>query len=176
MVLHKHRIIPGHLGGTYDPDNVVYLNVEEHAEVHRLAYEKDGRWQDEVAWKALAGQIGKEDILYEISINAAKGRRHTEEAKEKIRLARLGSIQTEESNSKRRQKLKGIPKSLETRKRMSDQQKGKSHPHKGTPHREETKLKLSEMNKGKKLSPETIEKLKGRIPWNKGLKLKHAAI
>ena len=69
MILHKHRIIPGHMGGTYDPENVVLLTIEEHAEAHRLLYEEHGRWQDRIAWLALSGLIGKDDIILEISRN-----------------------------------------------------------------------------------------------------------
>lgn len=39
------------------------------------------------------------------------------------------------------------------------------------PMSQETKDKVSKAKKGKKLSPEHIEKLKGRTPWNKGQKL-----
>ncbi len=83
---HKHRIVPGHLGGTYEPSNVVLLTIEEHAEVHRLAFEKDGRWQDEVAWKALAGQIGKEEIISQVISNTHKGKPKSEEQKLKMKL------------------------------------------------------------------------------------------
>lgn len=50
---HKHHIIPRHAGGSDDPSNLVELTPAEHAEAHRLLFEKYGRWQDEVAWKGL---------------------------------------------------------------------------------------------------------------------------
>ena len=59
---HKHHIIPKHMGGSDDPSNMVELSVEEHADAHRVLYEKYGRWQDKLAWKGLSGQIGKEEI------------------------------------------------------------------------------------------------------------------
>jgi hypothetical protein len=43
---HKHHIIPRHAGGTDDPSNLVELSIEEHAEAHRVLYEKYDRWQD----------------------------------------------------------------------------------------------------------------------------------
>lgn len=61
--LQKHRIVPGHMGGTYDSNNVAMLTITEHAEAHRLLYEKYGRWQDRLAWLGLSGQIGKEEII-----------------------------------------------------------------------------------------------------------------
>jgi len=51
---HKHHIIPKHAGGTDDPTNIVELTIEEHAEAHRLLYEKYNQWQDKIAWMGLA--------------------------------------------------------------------------------------------------------------------------
>lgn len=62
-IYHRHHIIPTHMGGTNDPENLVELTIEEHAEAHRILYEKHGLIQDYCAWKGLSGQIGKDDIL-----------------------------------------------------------------------------------------------------------------
>ena len=62
MILHKHHIIPRHMGGTDDPSNLVEVTVEEHAELHRQLWEELGQWQDYCAWQGLSGQIGKEEI------------------------------------------------------------------------------------------------------------------
>lgn len=43
--LHKHHVIPKHMGGTDHPSNLVTLTVEEHAEAHRILWEKYGHWQ-----------------------------------------------------------------------------------------------------------------------------------
>ena len=58
---HKHHIIPRHMGGSNDPSNLVELTVEEHAEAHRVLYETYGSEYDRIAYKALTGQIGKEE-------------------------------------------------------------------------------------------------------------------
>lgn len=55
--MHLHHIVPKHMGGTDDPSNLVELSVEEHAEAHKKLFEKHGKWEDELAWKALSGQI-----------------------------------------------------------------------------------------------------------------------
>jgi hypothetical protein len=47
---------------------------------------------------------------------------------------------------------------------------GEKHPNYGKKFSDELRKKLSDAKKGKKRSPETIQKMKGRIPWNKGLK------
>ena len=44
---HKHHIIPKHMGGSDDPENIIELSVDEHAEAHRLLYEEYGRPQDQ---------------------------------------------------------------------------------------------------------------------------------
>lgn len=71
---HTHHIIPKHMGGTDDPSNLIELTVEQHAEEHKILFEKYGCWQDEVAWKGLAGIIGKEEIIRRIQSEAGKER------------------------------------------------------------------------------------------------------
>ena len=56
-MIHKHHIIPKHMGGSDDSSNLVSLTVEQHAEEHRKLWEKYGHWQDKIAWKTLSGQI-----------------------------------------------------------------------------------------------------------------------
>jgi hypothetical protein len=71
IIYHNHHILPKHAGGTNDPSNLIRLSIEDHAEAHRLLYEEYGRWQDRVAWLALSGQIGKDEIMLEVySANA----------------------------------------------------------------------------------------------------------
>ena len=65
-IYHIHHIIPRHAGGTDDPSNLVKLTVAEHAEAHRKLFEEHGNQYDYLAWKGLAGEIGREEILYEV--------------------------------------------------------------------------------------------------------------
>lgn len=58
---HRHHIIPRHAGGTDDESNIELLTVEEHAEAHRILFEKHGRWQDKVAWHFLSAVITREE-------------------------------------------------------------------------------------------------------------------
>lgn len=54
------------MGGTDDPSNLIELTVEEHALAHKKLYEQYGKKEDYLAWKGLEGEIGKEEIMYEI--------------------------------------------------------------------------------------------------------------
>lgn len=69
---HRHHIIPKHMGGTDNSENLVELTIEEHADAHKILFEKYGKIEDYLAWKGLSGQIGKDEILSEIQINNGK--------------------------------------------------------------------------------------------------------
>lgn len=68
---HIHHIVPKYLGGTDEESNLIELTVEEHAEAHRILYEKYGRWEDKLAWQGLAGLINKEEIISQVLSQAA---------------------------------------------------------------------------------------------------------
>jgi len=71
--LYKHHIIPRHAGGSDDSTNIKMVTLEQHAEEHRLLWEKYGRQEDFIAWRCLSGQISKEDLINEIrSMNGKK--------------------------------------------------------------------------------------------------------
>jgi hypothetical protein len=63
---HIHHIVPKHMGGSNDPSNLIELTVEEHAEAHRILWEKHGKWQDKIAWKTLSGQISIQEARLEM--------------------------------------------------------------------------------------------------------------
>lgn len=56
-IYHKHHIIPRHMGGSDDPENLVSLTIEEHAEAHKVLYEQYGKIEDQIAYRMLSGQI-----------------------------------------------------------------------------------------------------------------------
>lgn len=66
--------------------------------------------------------------------------------------------------------------SEETKKKISEANKGRQPPNKGISRSAEVKKKLSEANKGKQWSSEVKKKISeannGRVPWNKGKKIK----
>jgi hypothetical protein len=100
------------MGGTDDPSNLVELTIEEHAEAHRILFEKYGMKQDELAWKGLAGLISKKELLHELFVMAGKksrppkghkanlGRKWSEEYKKKMSKACKGKIVTQNTKDK----------------------------------------------------------------------------
>lgn len=60
------------MGGTDDPSNIVELTPEEHADAHKILFEKHGRWQDYVAWQGLAGLAKKSELIQLILSEAGK--------------------------------------------------------------------------------------------------------
>jgi hypothetical protein len=56
------------MGGLDNSENIVELTIEEHADAHKILYEKYGKIEDYWAWKGLSGQIGKEDLIKEINL------------------------------------------------------------------------------------------------------------
>ena len=62
------------MGGSNDSSNLIELTIEQHAEAHRILFEKYGHWQDELAWKGLAGLIPHEEAAKMASRNANTGR------------------------------------------------------------------------------------------------------
>ena len=108
------------MGGTDDPNNLVKLTVEEHAEAHRILYEQYGNWQDYCAWQALSGRIGQEEILRMKQGMANKGKKRSPETifkmKEACRLRterQRADGTLERANKKRSESHKGKKKSVE---------------------------------------------------------------
>jgi hypothetical protein len=116
MLKHKHHIIPRHIGGTNESNNLVELTVEEHAEAHKILYQIYGRHQDRLAWLGLSGQIGKDEIMKQLA-KARKGKKkpegfgkklsdyrktfkYSEESKKKMSDAKKGKILTQEHKDK----------------------------------------------------------------------------
>ena len=128
-IYHSHHIIPKHAGGTDEPTNLIKLTIDEHAEAHRVLYEKHNRWQDKLAWKSLSGMIDKEEILWEIyhrprsnehkknqSINHADfngknnpmyGKKQSAHNKEAMKKANTGRKLSPESRKKISDSMKG---------------------------------------------------------------------
>jgi predicted DNA-binding ArsR family transcriptional regulator len=101
------------MGGTDDASNLVELSVTEHAEAHRKLYEEYGKKEDYIAWKAISGQIGKEEILYEkarlggYNSDGMLDKKHTIETKNKMSDAKMGYTRTLSSRNKQSKSVTG---------------------------------------------------------------------
>lgn len=99
-IYHKHHIIPRHMGGTDDPSNLIELTIQEHAEAHRKLFEEHGRWQDEIAWKTLSGQISNADAIKLAQTLANTGKHVSQKTREKLRQFNKGKKLSEEHRRK----------------------------------------------------------------------------
>lgn len=71
---HRHHIVPLHEGGQNDENNIVELSIEEHAEAHKILWEKNHKWQDYLAWQGLANLMTKEELVKSmLSLAGRKG-------------------------------------------------------------------------------------------------------
>lgn len=92
IIYHIHHIIPKHMGGTDDPSNLIKLTIQEHAEAHKILYDKYGKWQDEIAWKALSGQISNSKAIKLSQKLRDTSYMQSESYKNKISIANKGKI------------------------------------------------------------------------------------
>ena len=107
------------MGGTDDPDNLIELTVEEHAEAHRKLYEEHGRIEDYCAWKGLEAEIGKAEIRAMVLKEKLTGVPIPKERARKISKALTGRKLSEEHKAKIGKAHRGKIVSEETRRKMS---------------------------------------------------------
>jgi hypothetical protein len=153
---HKHRINPGHNGGDYTEGNVITVEVVEcntntasHVMWHYANWLLCGKQEDKLAWRGLAGFLGKEEIIAErqriIGRNNGlknKGRKISDVHRDKLK-----------------QSHQGKKHSQETRNKMSQTRQGKPQPHLKKPRTTDVKQKISETLKGARKSPAHCQKL-----------------
>ena len=122
------------MGGTDDPNNLIELTVEEHAEAHRILYEEHGKWEDYCAWQALSGRLGQEEILRMKQGMANKGKKRTPEQIERMKEAARKRVERqrtdgtmERANKKRSEALLGKKKSKEAIDNWRESRSGYKH-------------------------------------------------
>jgi len=63
LCVHRHHIVPKHMGGADDPTNIAVLTIPEHAAAHRLLWEKYGLLEDKIAWLMLSGKTDEGELV-----------------------------------------------------------------------------------------------------------------
>lgn len=134
-IYHDHHIIPKHMGGTDDPENIVRVSVEKHAELHYQLWQDLGDYRDWLAWNGLKGLMSHDEILANIYRENAK--------------------RVHEYNRKNGQPFKNKTHTYKVREKLSKihKNKPKSEAHKNKlkrPKSQEHKNKLSESKLGRK--------------------------
>ncbi len=131
----------------------VELTQEGHSCQHDVLYRAFGNHWDKIARNGLRGD---EDIKRQVYMTSGKkggSKKPSLESREKMRQAKLGKNQSEETKRKRSEALKGKkkpPRSEEHRQKISDSLKGNTRRKNGKKTyktSEETKKKLSDASK-----------------------------
>ena len=81
---HWHHLVPVHAGGTDDPDNLVRVTIEQHAELHLARYLEHGHAYDWIASQCLSGQITNAEANQEARRHYMTNRVVTEETRRKM--------------------------------------------------------------------------------------------
>jgi len=154
----RHHIVPKCLGGLNEDSNIVLLTAREHYICHHLL------------WKS---NMHNRMLFY-----AFKAMSQMKTLKTFDRYTLMTSKQFSVIKETQRNFMIGIPRSEETKAKMSKAQKGKLAWNKGIPMSADTKFKISLGNKGlihKDTSLETRMKISksklGQPAWNNGLHL-----
>jgi hypothetical protein len=136
-LIHKHHIIPKHMGGTDNLDNLVEVTVEQHADLHKQLWEDLGHWEDELAWKVLSGQIYHQEATLEAIRHVQIGRKKSNEEIAKLKLA----WEIRKQDPSWVSSMRGKKHSESTRKKMSIARQGRT-PNLGKKHSDEAKYKM----------------------------------
>jgi len=107
---HLHHIIPKHMGGSDDPNNLIELSIKEHAQAHFHLWEKFGFIEDKIAWECLSGRKLSEDKRIILTKSGFEKFLSDENKvikwKNKISNTLTGKVQSEETKLKRSISLK----------------------------------------------------------------------
>lgn len=98
----RHHIIPKHIGGTDNEDNIITLTYRQHILAHLLLYRVYGRFEDLTAYRLMKGL----DENRKITIGKLIGQRHKDSGhiyelgRRNVESGFLESIRTKEVSSK----------------------------------------------------------------------------
>lgn len=72
LLMDRHHIIPVHDGGKQLPNNTVKIGRTCHAMFHFCNWHRTNNKKDYVAWKGLAGQLSKQEMIKVLSSEGGK--------------------------------------------------------------------------------------------------------
>jgi hypothetical protein len=163
----NHHIIPSCINRDDSPENIVFLLAEEHFIAHQLLVKMypneyglidaanimtvSNEFHDRRVNNKLFSWLKKKNA--ENSSRKFKGRKHTIETIQKMKLAQKGKIFTEETREKLRKANIGKKQNQETIKKRATSLKGRQVT-------QETRDKISKSEMGKVVTEETREKLR----------------
>lgn len=155
---HRHHVIPRHLGGSNNPDNLVLLHPYDHAIAHFVRWKMFGTDGDAWAFNRLKAWLDDGALT-------VKGMHHSDEIKKII---------GQRSAARPRN-----PHSEETKAKISAAKAGKPSNRKGAKHSPESIEKMRQAHLGQEawnkglvgvLEPWNKGKTGAQVAWNKGQK------
>jgi hypothetical protein len=186
--LERHHILPRSLGGTNDKANITFITPREHFVCHWLLIKiyrtGEEHWKMLNALRMMRAENPnqkrystkitsrvyaklKEEYTklqsekYKGSGNGFYGKRHTDEAKQRISEANKGRVQPPEEKDRQKSAMIGkrrAPFSQEWKDKLSEAGSGEKNSMFGKTHKETTKQLMREKALGRKQSTETIQK------------------
>jgi hypothetical protein len=155
---HIHHIIPKHMGGTDEKNNLIEVTIEEHAELHRQLWKEFAHWEDELAWKGLSKMISKQEIISKVISETHKGKKVSEDTRKKMSEASpwKGKKRSKDTIQKMSEARKGKKLSADHVEKMKEIFSGEGNPMYGRTHSEDSRRKISmarQRTKGKKRGP-----------------------
>jgi hypothetical protein len=137
----RHHVVPRCLGGSNEPENLVYLTAPEHAVAHLLLV-KMHPGNLKLVFAANIMLVNANGVRYPMPTNKQYGWLKERAAKAMGRIRR-GSKHTYDARKKIGDALRGVPKSTGHRASLSAAGVGKPSPRRGVTLPDETKAKMS---------------------------------
>jgi hypothetical protein len=157
VVVHLHHIIPkhewkkrfGNLCGVNAPDNVIYLTIEQHTEIHRRMGEEGSKW-DQIAASGLAKEIDNEEIIKLKQTIPNIGRRLSEKSRRQIAERFIGTKLSKDHKKRIKEGviLRFSEPEFRERQRKGVSKPGKTNPFYGKNHSEDFKQRRSKEMRG----------------------------
>jgi len=146
------------------PDNVVWLTLEQHIQVHQLLFELNGSEYDRIAAQLLSGLIDREEASSRAAAIANKGNKYS-----------VGCIRTTEQRTHHSEIMKGNQIWL-GRKHTEETKQKISSIRKGSTHTDEWKLQASMRMRGNQLNKGRVWSEEYKKNMSKVLKEKHGTV